>query len=302
MGASELPSATGAAGLRQPRAGDETVKVMITVKTYPNPSDTYGETVCVAGVRLDRKRPEWIRLYPVKFRNEDFDKQFKKYEILRLNGTFRQPNDNRPESFRPRQDELEHIELLDTSSNWQRRRMNLDGLIGAATMCGLLAQNPIGGMGTPSPSLGLVKPTDVEVSVVAGEPWSAAERAKIALVRVERRWIQHRLAFQMLNVSPPVCLVGEAGGGRIDLDPQSAPAGVAEGSGGFAVFDGSDESRRHPVHPGGAFWRWGSVEGWFDDRQFGQTATQSPAGRRAEAGADIPDIDQPTGLVVSAED
>jgi hypothetical protein len=27
---------------------------MITVKTYPSPSDTYGETVCVAGARLDR--------------------------------------------------------------------------------------------------------------------------------------------------------------------------------------------------------------------------------------------------------
>ncbi len=179
MGDNELSRATDAKGFRQPRAGDETVKVMITVKTYPNPSDTYGETVCVAGVRLDRERPEWIRLYPVKFRNEDFDKQFKKYEVLRLNGTYRQPNDNRPESFRPRQDELEHIELLDTSSNWQRRRMNLDGLIGATTMCGLLAKNPIGGMGTPSPSLGLIKPTDVEASVVAGEPWSAAERAKI---------------------------------------------------------------------------------------------------------------------------
>lgn len=37
---------------------------MITLKTYPNPSETYGETVCVAGVRLDRGRPEWIRLYP----------------------------------------------------------------------------------------------------------------------------------------------------------------------------------------------------------------------------------------------
>jgi hypothetical protein len=46
---------------------------MITVKTYPNPSETYGETVCVAGVRLDRGRPEWIRLYPVKFRNADFE-------------------------------------------------------------------------------------------------------------------------------------------------------------------------------------------------------------------------------------
>lgn len=75
---------------------------MITGKTYPNPSETYGETVCVAGVRLDRGCPEWIRLYPVKFRNADFDSQFKKYEIIRVNGTYHQFNDNRPESFRPR--------------------------------------------------------------------------------------------------------------------------------------------------------------------------------------------------------
>lgn len=82
---------------------------MITVKTYPNPSETYGETVCVAGVRLDRGDREWVRLYPVKFRNADFDSQFKKYDVIRVNGTYHQANDNRPESFRPRQDELEHV-------------------------------------------------------------------------------------------------------------------------------------------------------------------------------------------------
>lgn len=37
-------------GIRSPRAGDVTATAMITIKTYPNPSDTYGETVCVAGV------------------------------------------------------------------------------------------------------------------------------------------------------------------------------------------------------------------------------------------------------------
>ncbi len=166
-------------GIRSPRAGDVTATVMITVKTYPNPSDTYGETVCVAGVRLDRGRPEWIRLYPVKFRNEDFDKRFRKYEILRVNGTYETRNDNRPESFRPRQDELEHVDQLDSRGNWQQRRMNLDGLLGATTMCKLLEANPAGGMGTPSPSLGLIKPTNVQVTVIAGDPWSAAEQAKV---------------------------------------------------------------------------------------------------------------------------
>jgi hypothetical protein len=152
---------------------------MVTVKTYPNPSETYGETVCVAGVRLDRGQPEWIRLYPVKFRNEDFDRQFKKYEILRVNGTYRQPNDNRPESFRPRQDELEHLEWLDTSNNWLRRRQLLGDLVGGTTMCGLLEQNPVGGMGIPSPSLGLIKPTDIEVTVVDGDSWTPVEQTKI---------------------------------------------------------------------------------------------------------------------------
>ncbi|WP_373235097.1 hypothetical protein [Mycobacterium marinum] len=179
MGDGDSQEAAGSVGLKPPRPGEETAEVMITVKTYPNPSETYGETVCVAGVRLDRGEPEWIRLYPVKFRNADFDSKFKKYGIIRVNGSYHQANDNRPESFRPRQDELEHVEWLDTRSNWQRRRMNLGGLVGATTMCELMERNPKGGMAIPSPSLGLIKPTKVTVTVADGEPWDAAAQAKI---------------------------------------------------------------------------------------------------------------------------
>jgi hypothetical protein len=75
-----------------------------TALTYPNPSEKYLETVCVAGVRLDRGQPEWIRPYPVRFRNEDFDRTSKKYDPIQVNGTYRQTNGNRPESFRRRQD------------------------------------------------------------------------------------------------------------------------------------------------------------------------------------------------------
>lgn len=179
MGGSGAAGGTDSAGLKAPRPGEATAEVMITVKTYPNPSETYGETVCVAGVRLDRGDPEWIRLYPVKFRNADFDSQFKKYDVIRINGTYHQANDNRPESFRPRQEELEHVEWLDTRGNWQRRRTNLAGLIGATTMCELLTQNPKGGMAIPSPSLGLIKPAKVTVTVADGEPWDATAQAKI---------------------------------------------------------------------------------------------------------------------------
>lgn len=172
-------AACEAASLKNPRPGEETAEVMITVKTYPNPSDKYLETVCVAGVRLDRGRPEWIRLYPVKFRNEDLDNQFRKYEILRLNGTYTQSNDNRPESFHPRQDEMVHVEHVDTKHNWLRRRQLIGDLVGATTMCELIAQNPKGGMGTPSPSLGMIKPVDVEVDIAEGDPWSDGEQAKV---------------------------------------------------------------------------------------------------------------------------
>jgi hypothetical protein len=57
--------------------------------------------------------------------------------------------------------------------------MNLGDLIGKTTMCDLLEQNPVGGMGTPSPSLGLIKPIDIETTVVDGDPWTTAEQAKI---------------------------------------------------------------------------------------------------------------------------
>jgi hypothetical protein len=41
---------------------------MITVKAAPNPSEQYGETVCVAGLQASVESPGWVRLYPINFR------------------------------------------------------------------------------------------------------------------------------------------------------------------------------------------------------------------------------------------
>jgi len=54
-------------------------KVLITVKAYPNPSTRYGETVCVAGIDIDKK--EWVRLYPVPS-YRDWQKKYKTKELL----------------------------------------------------------------------------------------------------------------------------------------------------------------------------------------------------------------------------
>lgn len=47
------------------------MRVLITVKAAPNPSATYGETVCVAGLRLDLDAAGWVRHYPINFREFD---------------------------------------------------------------------------------------------------------------------------------------------------------------------------------------------------------------------------------------
>jgi hypothetical protein len=43
------------------------MRIVVTVKTYPNPSTKYDETVCTAGVDLDTDI--FVHLYPVRFRN-----------------------------------------------------------------------------------------------------------------------------------------------------------------------------------------------------------------------------------------
>src|SRR5690606_14983124 len=48
-----------------PRAGEEVLTMLITVKAYPVIGRKTGEAVCVAGVSLDSEQAEWIRLFPV---------------------------------------------------------------------------------------------------------------------------------------------------------------------------------------------------------------------------------------------
>lgn len=153
--------------------------VLVTVKTYPSPSDRYGESVCVAGVRLDRGVPEWVRLYPMKFRLVDYDQQFKKYEIIEIPVTPPGSRDPRPESMRPDQTKMHSVRVIDTSRNWAERRALIGSLRGATTTCELISANNAVDYSQPAPSLGLVKVRNVQVSVSEGEPWSAQQLSKV---------------------------------------------------------------------------------------------------------------------------
>ncbi len=96
-----------------------TRRVLITVKAYPNPSKTYVETVCSAGIEVDTS--QWIRLYPVPFRDLDHPKKFKKYDIIEVK-CWKAPDDHRVESYKIDMDSIKFVSHLDTKRNWESRK------------------------------------------------------------------------------------------------------------------------------------------------------------------------------------
>src|SRR5947209_15003396 len=96
-------------------------QVLITVKTYPLPSNKYEELVCTAGMLGDGK---WVRIYPVPFRALPYDQQYQKYHWIQLD-LVRNTQDFRPESYRPRRGVDENIQVtgkLDTAKGWSQRK------------------------------------------------------------------------------------------------------------------------------------------------------------------------------------
>lgn len=155
-------------------------RILITAKTYPTPSERHLETVCTAGVRLDTLEPEWIRLYPISYRLLDYDLQFKKYQIVEVPIRSRGAKDIRTESFTPDISRLISGDVVDSQrGKWAKRRELLGPLVGATTTCGLIRANKNLPPHTLGPSLGLIKPLNVRVSVSKGKPWTRVQQNKV---------------------------------------------------------------------------------------------------------------------------
>jgi len=92
-----------------------TKEVLITVKAYPNPSISHRETCCIAGITNEK---EWIRIYPVKFRELNIEKRPRKYDIFRMK-VFKDKHDKRIESYRPDEESFEKIGHL---RKWEERK------------------------------------------------------------------------------------------------------------------------------------------------------------------------------------
>lgn len=100
--------------------GKQKLKVLITVKTYPIPSATYDELVCTAGVM---ESGDFIRLYPINFRDLPFSQQFKKYQWIELVVEQHTGRDVRKESYRPDSDSIQPLgePIKPNPGNWAER-------------------------------------------------------------------------------------------------------------------------------------------------------------------------------------
>ncbi|MFD0748190.1 hypothetical protein ACFQ1L_45290 [Phytohabitans flavus] len=146
--------------------------VLVTVKAAPNPSEKYGETVCLAGIHADLIRRGWVRLYPINFRDLPIQDAFNKYQFITLEA-FPARNDQRRESWRP---VLSSIVKGDTLKPWKPRRSWLDEYV-EDSMCRL---NADARARSDAKSLALVRPREVYQLRIAPHPgWNPDEQRKI---------------------------------------------------------------------------------------------------------------------------
>jgi hypothetical protein len=147
-------------------------RILITVKTYPQLSRKYGETVCTAGLRPDGT---WMRIYPVPFRRLDEKEQYRKFDWIEC-GFVRNSSDPRPESFCPvDMKAMLPVGHLGTGDHWRQRR---DLVLRRARVYTKLDEL-ISGAKANTLSLAVFKP-----SRILGFAWEEAE---------EREWNQTRV-------------------------------------------------------------------------------------------------------------
>ncbi len=146
-------------------------KVLITVMTYPHPSETYTELVCTAGIT---ESGEWVRLYPIDYRYRPFEQRFRKYQWIEVDlGPRGAANDDRMESRKPDLDSIKLIgSPISADKNWIERREVIDRLP-VFTRNQLFDQHAADKAAGKQPvSLGVVRPTriiDVIVEPTSGK-------------------------------------------------------------------------------------------------------------------------------------
>jgi hypothetical protein len=161
------------------------LRAIITVKAAPNPSEKYGETVCVAAFNADPTTPGWLRLYPINFRELGVRETFKKYDIVEVEAVPAR-QDPRQESWRPR---MHTLRVVDHVSSWRQRASWLEPAV-ETSMCQLYREStrPAGGK-----SLALVRPREVLGLDIKPHPgWTPEQQHKIDQYVLQERLFDER--------------------------------------------------------------------------------------------------------------
>lgn len=156
----------------------ETTRLLITVMTYPHPSQRYRELVCTAGVT---EKGDWVRLYPVDYRYRPPEQQYHKYQWIEVGLTPRgQGNDGRKESRKPDLGSIVALGAPLPAGDWRQRREVIDRLP-THTLNELKALYAL-----DRTSLGIVRPKQVlDLEIQAdNRPWKPKWQAEINQLRL----------------------------------------------------------------------------------------------------------------------
>lgn len=148
-------------------------KLLILVKTYPQPSAQHRETTCVAAINQDGLLR---RIFPVPYRFLDGEQQFKKWEWIEA--TISKANkDHRPESHVIDVDSIQRTgETIGTQHGWVERLRWIEPHV-VESFQDLETRRQTSGH-----TLGVIRPsylTDVDVTRLDNRDWTPEEQEKL---------------------------------------------------------------------------------------------------------------------------
>lgn len=160
----------------------ERLRILITVKTYPIPSATYDELVCTAGVT---EEGNFVRLYPVPFRDLPWTKQYPKYQWIEVLAERHRGRDRRKESWRPDPDSIQFYgERIKPGrdGDWSARGRYVLKNVAQSIEALRDAQRADG------TSLGILRPKLVEDLVIKEEEERTWKQSALDAIKQERLW------------------------------------------------------------------------------------------------------------------
>lgn len=162
------------------RGGWEWKRVLILVKTYPNPSTKYREIVCTAGVD---ESGELIRLYPIQFRSLEGHQSFAKWQFIDVR-VRKARRDHRLESYEVEQESITPGQKLGTDGGWNERWAYVEHLISPSLEYIRSIDS------SQRPSLCIIKPRSYDLQIT--------KHRRPEYTREERRKLLGTLGFDTL--------------------------------------------------------------------------------------------------------